>query len=72
MSEIRAAATPTPDGDVPPYSRTAAQVLATAGSDAATGLTAAEAASRLSSHGRNEITAEKPPSPVGRGRPADA
>ena len=63
MSEIRAAATPGTNGEAPPYSRSAAEVLTAAGSDATTGLSAAEAASRLSSHGRNEITAEKPPSP---------
>ncbi len=63
MSEIRAADTSSPAGDAPPFSRTAEEVLASLGSDAVSGLSAAEAASRLSSHGRNEITAEKPPSP---------
>ena len=38
-------------------------VLAAAGSDAGTGLSATEAAARLASHGPNAITAEKPPSP---------
>jgi len=63
VSENRAVAAPTPATQVPPFARTAQEVLSAAGSDAATGLTAAEAASRLTSHGRNEITAEKPPSP---------
>ena len=47
----------------PPFARTAEEVLAATGSDATGGLSAAEAARRLASHGRNEITAEKPPSP---------
>ena len=46
----------------PPYALPAADVVAGAGSDAASGLTAAEAASRLASHGPNEIAAEKQPS----------
>ena len=62
MSENRAAATSTADTQPPPFALSAEEVLAAAGSDAARGLSAAEAASRLASHGRNEITAEKPPS----------
>ncbi len=45
-----------------PYAQPAEEVLAGLGSDAATGLTAAEAASRLATHGPNAIAAEKPPS----------
>src|SRR4029079_10799314 len=37
-------------------------VLATLGSDPASGLTVAEAASRLSQYGPNQITSETPPS----------
>jgi Ca2+-transporting ATPase len=44
------------------YSEEAAVVVAAMDSDAATGLTTAEAASRLSRHGPNQITSEKPPS----------
>jgi P-type Ca2+ transporter type 2C len=62
VSDDRVAAAPTAATQAPPFARTADEVLAAAGSDAATGLSAAEAASRLASHGRNEITAEKPPS----------
>ena len=45
-----------------PYARDAADVVAELGSNTDRGLTAAEAASRLSSYGPNQITAEKPPS----------
>ena len=62
MSENRVAATSAAATPTPPFALTAEEVLAGAGSDAATGLSATEAASRLASHGRNEITAEKPPS----------
>src|SRR6476619_979503 len=44
------------------YALDQAAVLAKVGSDAEQGLTAAEAASRLSQHGRNQITGEQPPS----------
>ena len=51
----------------PPYAQDSADVVAGLGSDAAAGLTAGEAAERLSRHGPNEIEGEKPPS-VGRSR----
>jgi Ca2+-transporting ATPase len=55
--------TPIPaDAQVPPFARDADAVVADAGSDAASGLTAAEAASRLAQYGPNRLTAEKPPS----------
>jgi len=47
---------------VPPYARDANDVVAELGSDSATGLTAAEAAQRLSRYGPNQVTSEKPPS----------
>ena len=46
----------------PPWALAADDVVAAAGSDVAAGLTAGEAASRLSRFGANEIAAEKPPS----------
>ena len=46
----------------PPYVREAADVTAGLGSDPSNGLTSAEAAERLTRYGRNQITAEKPPS----------
>ncbi len=46
----------------PPYARSAADVVAAAESDAASGLTGAEAGARLVRHGPNRITEEKPPS----------
>ena len=46
----------------PPYFRAAAEVVSAMGSDTSSGLTAAEAATRLSNYGANEITAEPPPS----------
>ncbi len=61
MSE-NLSATATSESKTEPFARSAEEVLDASGSDAAIGLTAAEAASRLASHGRNEITAEKPPS----------
>jgi P-type Ca2+ transporter type 2C len=51
-----------PAGEAPPYAREAADVVAALGSDASEGLTAAEAAARLSRYGPNEIAKEKPPS----------
>jgi Ca2+-transporting ATPase len=48
--------------EVPPYAREAADVVAELESDATAGLTGAEAASRLTRFGPNEITAEPPPS----------
>jgi P-type Ca2+ transporter type 2C len=44
------------------FAQDASAVLAALGSDADNGLTAAEAAARLSQHGPNEITGEQPPS----------
>ena len=46
----------------PPFALSADEVVTAAGSDADSGLTGAEAASRLSTVGPNEIAAEKPPS----------
>ena len=51
-------------GDTQPYARDAADVVAGLESDATNGLTAAEAAARLSSYGVNEIAKEQPPSVV--------
>jgi Ca2+-transporting ATPase len=48
----------------PPYLTDAEQVLAGLGSDQERGLSVAEAGSRLTSYGPNEITGEKPPSMV--------
>ena len=48
----------------PPYSRDAVDVVVALDSNADTGLTSAEAASRLASHGPNEIKSEPPPSIV--------
>ena len=48
--------------EVPPYARDASEVVTSMGSDATGGLTATEAAERLSTHGPNQITGEKPPS----------
>ena len=45
-----------------PYARDAAVVVSELGSDPSNGLTTAEAASRLTRYGPNQITAEKPPS----------
>src|SRR5262249_9153784 len=51
------------DGDaVPAYSRPADQVVVALDSDATTGLSPAEAASRLTQYGPNQITSQKPPS----------
>jgi Ca2+-transporting ATPase len=46
----------------PPYALSADEVVTSAGSDAGLGLSRAEAASRLSTYGQNEIAAEQPPS----------
>ncbi|HTG47129.1 MAG TPA: cation-transporting P-type ATPase [Actinomycetota bacterium] len=48
----------------PPFARDAAVVVADLGSDVQTGLTAAEAASRLAADGPNAIEGEEPPSAV--------
>ena len=62
MSESGVTASSTDGAEVPPYVLTAEEVVAAAGSDAVSGLARAEAASRLTSYGPNEIAAEKPPS----------
>ncbi len=49
-------------GPTVPFAHAAADVVASAGSDADAGLTAAEAAERLARFGANEITGEPPPS----------
>ena len=46
----------------PPYARDVAEIVAALGSDADSGLPAADAAERLSRYGPNEISKEKPPS----------
>ncbi len=51
-----------PPGPTAPFAHAAAEVVASAGSDADAGLTAAEAAARLARFGANEITGEPPPS----------
>ncbi|MET9270650.1 cation-translocating P-type ATPase [Kribbella sp. NPDC003557] len=53
---------PATGGEQAPYALAADAVVAAAGSDTGAGLSAAEAAQRLSSYGPNEIPAEKPPS----------
>ena len=45
-----------------PYGRESLEVVTALGSDSATGLTAGEAAGRLSQYGANEISGEPPPS----------
>ena len=62
MSESGITASSTDGAEVPPYLLTAEEVVAAIGSDAVSGLTGAEAASRLTAYGPNEIAAEKPPS----------
>ena len=47
---------------LPPFAREAADVVASLGTDAPSGLSAGEAAKRLEQFGPNEITSEKPPS----------
>ena len=49
-------------GPTAPFAHAAAEVVASAGSDADAGLTAAEAEARLARYGANEITGEPPPS----------
>ena len=51
-----------PLGDRPAYLRDVRDVVSAMGSDASSGLTAGEAAGRLSQYGANEITGEPPPS----------
>jgi Ca2+-transporting ATPase len=62
VSDKGMAASSTTGAEAPPHALTADEVVAAAGSDAVSGLASAEAASRLSSYGPNEIAAEKPPS----------
>src|SRR6476620_1037240 len=62
MSESGIAAWSTDGAEVPPYLLRAEEVVAATSSDAVSGLAAAEAASRLTAYGPNEIAAEKPPS----------
>ena len=63
MSDTRDATTGVPGpAAAPPYARETADVVAALGSNAATGLTASEAAARLSASGPNQITGAKPPS----------
>lgn len=64
MSDSADARTPTTVGEPPPFARTAEEVLSDAGSDAGSGLSAAEAAARLVAHGPTAIAAEAPPSPL--------
>ena len=49
-------------GPTAPFAQAAADVVASAGTDADAGLTAAEATARLARFGSNEITGEPPPS----------
>jgi Ca2+-transporting ATPase len=62
VSENGMAASSTTGVEAPPYALAAGEVVAAGGSDAVSGLAGAEAASRLSSYGPNEIAVEKPPS----------
>ena len=55
---------PTGVESVPAYAATTAEVLERLGSDGEHGLSGAEVAQRVSTYGRNEIAAEKPPSMV--------
>ena len=55
-------AAPATTSAAPVYSQEAAAVVAALGSDEMMGLTVTEAAARLSQHGPNQITSEKPPS----------
>ena len=63
MSDTQAAQTASGTPDAPAHALTVEQVLASTGSDAGSGLSAAEVEARLASHGPNAITAERPPSP---------
>ena len=62
MVADQAAAAGAADRTLPPYACDAVAVVGAAGSDPDAGLTQAEAASRLSRYGMNEIVSEKPPS----------
>ena len=53
-------AQPSRESSTAPYRQPVDQILAVLGTDAAVGLSEAEARVRLKSHGRNELTAEKP------------
>lgn len=50
------------DGELPAFARDASDVVSSFDTDTTRGLSAAEAARRLSDYGPNEITSEKPPS----------
>ena len=50
------------ESGLPPFARDASDVVVGLGSNADSGLTAAEAADRLSRYGPNQVTSEKPPS----------
>ena len=63
MSDTRAATTASATPGPPAFALPADEVLAATGSDGGSGLSAAEVDARLTSHGPNAITAEKPPSP---------
>ena len=56
-------AKPSNDSSTNPYRQPVNEVLAALGTDAQLGLSEAEARARLKSHGRNELTAEKPVPP---------
>ncbi len=62
MVADQAAAAGAADRTLPPYACNAVVVLEAAGSDADSGLSQAEAESRMSTYGANEIVSEKPPS----------
>jgi Ca2+-transporting ATPase len=62
MVADQAAAAGAADRTLPPYACDAIAVVGAAGSNPDAGLTQAEAASRLSTYGMNEIVSEKPPS----------
>ena len=62
MSDTQAAPAPSDTPGPPAFALTADEVLAATGSDAGSGLSAAEVDARLASDGPNAITAEKPPS----------
>src|SRR3954447_13300212 len=57
-------ASPAPSTTAPVYGQEAAAVVAAFTSDETSGLTGAEASSRLTQYGPNQITSEKPPSVV--------
>src|SRR6478735_1309721 len=62
ISNVDISAEPSDRAAPPPYARAANDVAAALETDPSTGLTSAEAASRLARYGPNKITGEKPPS----------